>query len=181
MNITADNKHTEKGLQNLFAILFVKQWVAPAEIARVLGIPLKEVDSLIDNIEKHLSKYTPLTIAWADGKISICTRPEFAHLIRSLNNPPAQRKVSLSQASLETLAVIAYKQPITKAEIDKLRGCDCESALNTLKKHKLIKTLGNINLPGSPATYTTTNDFLKAFGLKSLQNLPDPHYHEPEF
>jgi segregation and condensation protein B len=85
-----------------------------------------------------------------------------------------RRKERLSQASLETLAIIAYKQPITKTQIELIRGVDCSGVLQHLQERELIEVTGRLEAPGRPALFATTREFLKHFGLNNLSELP-PH------
>ncbi len=97
------------------------------------------------------------------------TDPAFAKYIHRLKHSNFQK---LSRAALETLAIIAYNQPITKAEIDSLRGVDSAGALKSLLERGLIKVAGRKEIPGRPILYVTTKRFLEVFGLKSLNELP---------
>jgi segregation and condensation protein B len=98
------------------------------------------------------------------------TRPELAGYVEKLYRP----KMNLfSKAALETLAIIAYKQPITRAEVEEIRGVKTEGVLNTLLEKKLVRDIGKKNSPGKPILYGTTTDFLHAFGIKSLEELPN--------
>jgi segregation and condensation protein B len=105
------------------------------------------------------------------GGYSFVTRPEHSPYIEKLLKP---RLSSLTQAALETLAIIAYKQPITRSEVDEIRGVKSESSLNTLFERGLIQDIGRKEAPGRPILYGTTPDFLKYLGLKNLDELPSP-------
>ncbi len=98
------------------------------------------------------------------------TAPELAPYIRRIKHKSSFR---LSRAALETLAIIAYNQPITRAEIEALRGVDSAQAIKNLLEKGLIKIAGRKDIPGRPLLYTTTPRFLEIFGLKSLKELPD--------
>jgi segregation and condensation protein B len=102
---------------------------------------------------------------------SFVTRSEYAPYIEKLVKP---RLNALTQAALETLAIIAYRQPVTKSEIDQIRGVNSDSAINTLLDRTLIEETGRKEGPGRPILYGTTQDFLKYFGLKDLKQLPLP-------
>jgi len=102
----------------------------------------------------------------------LCTRPEFASYIERLYKP--QSSSGLSKAALETLAIIAYKQPITRGEIEMIRGVKVDSSIATLVEKELIKEVGRKDGPGRPVLFGTTPDFLRYFGLKDLKDLPDP-------
>ncbi|MBW2487539.1 MAG: SMC-Scp complex subunit ScpB [Deltaproteobacteria bacterium] len=105
------------------------------------------------------------------GGYQIRTRPEYMEYIKRLLQPKPQR---LSKAALETLAIIAYKQPVIRADIEHLRGVDCGGVLRVLLERKFIRVLGRKEIPGRPLIYATTKRFLEVFGLKSLKDLPTP-------
>lgn len=100
----------------------------------------------------------------------LCTRPEHYEYIERLVKP--QSRQGLSQASLETLAIIAYKQPITKSQIDYIRGVKSEGCIARLAEKELIYEAGRMDGPGRAIIYRTTDNFLKLFGMKSLNELP---------
>ena len=105
------------------------------------------------------------------GGYQIRTRPEYSEWIKRLLQPKPQR---LSKAALETLAIIAYKQPVIRADIEHLRGVDCGGVLRVLLERKFIRVLGRKEIPGRPLIYATTKRFLEVFGLKNLKDLPTP-------
>ncbi len=99
-----------------------------------------------------------------------CTRPEFSSWVRRLYK--SQTTFYLSLSALETLSIIAYKQPVTRAEIEKIRGVDTSYVLRTLLERKLIRISGRKRLPGRPIIYGTTQEFLRYFGLRDLSEIP---------
>ena len=105
------------------------------------------------------------------GGFQIRTRPDFAPWIKRLVQPGPQR---LSKAALETLAIIAYKQPVIRADIEFIRGVDCGGVLRMLMEKKLVRVLGRKEIPGRPMIYATTKHFLEIFDLKDLKDLPSP-------
>ena len=105
-----------------------------------------------------------------DGKYQLATKPQFCTCIERLLQP-TQRK-SFSQSVLETLSIIAYKQPVTRAEIEAVRGVRCEYALNQLLQSGLIEVVGRKNTVGRPSQFGTTEKFLVHFGLESIAALP---------
>lgn len=105
------------------------------------------------------------------GGYQLRTRPEYAEWIRRFLQPSPPR---LSKAALETLAIIAYKQPIIRADIEHIRGVDSGGILRTLLERKFIRVLGRKEIPGRPLIYATTKHFLEAFDLKDLKDLPTP-------
>jgi len=100
----------------------------------------------------------------------MCTRSEFYdYLIRIAKAP---KKYTLTDTLLETLSIIAYKQPITKAEIEKIRGVSCDHAVNKLVEYNLVCELGRLDAPGRPLLFGTTEEFLRSFGVQSIDELP---------
>lgn len=101
----------------------------------------------------------------------MCTRPEFyENLIRVTAQP---KKYVLTEVLLETLSIIAYKQPVTKPEIEKIRGVKSDHAVNKLIEYGLVEEVGRLNVPGRPLLFGTTEEFLRSFGVSSLEELPD--------
>ena len=100
----------------------------------------------------------------------MCTRPEHYDYIKKLFEP--RQNQGLSQAAYETLAIIAYNGPVTKAKIEQIRGVNSDSSITRLIERNLIKEAGRLNSPGKPILYETTEEFLRCFGFKSLSDLP---------
>jgi len=105
------------------------------------------------------------------GGYQIRTRPEYKEWIKRLLQPRPQR---LSKAALETLAIIAYKQPVIRSDVEHIRGVDCGGVLRVLLERKFIRVLGRKEIPGRPLIYATTKRFLEVFDLKNLKDLPTP-------
>ncbi len=105
------------------------------------------------------------------GGYQIRTRPQYREWIKRLLQPKPQR---LSKAALETLAIVAYKQPVIRSDIEHLRGVDCGGVLRVLLERKFIRVLGRKEIPGRPLIYATTKRFLEVFGLQNLKDLPTP-------
>ncbi|MDO4453252.1 MAG: SMC-Scp complex subunit ScpB [Eubacteriales bacterium] len=105
-----------------------------------------------------------------DNSYQLCTKAEFfEYLIRIAKQP---QKAALSEVMLETLAIIAYKQPVTRVEIEKIRGVKCDHVINKLIEYNLIRELGRLDAPGKPILFGTTEEFLRHFGVQSLEDLP---------
>ncbi len=98
------------------------------------------------------------------------TKPEYSTWVKKLYN--SDKKISLSRPSIETLAIIAYNQPITRLEIEKIRGVDCSSVLSNLLKNGFIRIRGRKKTPGNPFLFRVTDKFLLHFGLRSMSDLP---------
>ena len=120
--------------------------------------------------EKYMSGNFGIEILSVAGGYQIRTKPEHDIYVRRLLNKTGQ--LHLSQAALETLSIIAYKQPISRSDIEAIRGVDCAGVLKTLLKKTLIKIRGRDEGPGRPLMYATTDEFLQAFGLSRLADLP---------
>ena len=103
-------------------------------------------------------------------KLQLATRPQYAPYVRRVTE--SRRPPSLSPAALEVLTIIAYRQPVTRAFIDQLRGVDSANTVSSLAEKGFIEEAGRLNVPGRPIQYKTTPDFLRTFGLQSLEELP---------
>ncbi|MBW1739904.1 MAG: SMC-Scp complex subunit ScpB [Deltaproteobacteria bacterium] len=121
--------------------------------------------------EEYESQKRGFFLAEVAGGYQLRTRPEYGQWIRRLKQT---RPARLSRAALETLAVIAYKQPVLRSDIEHLRGVDCGGILRMLLERRLIRVLGRKDLPGRPIIYGTTKRFLELFDLKDLGDLPTP-------
>jgi segregation and condensation protein B len=158
---------------NLEALLFVSE--DPQSVTRLNdAIPEAEREEIREVLEEMGREYQEgahgIHLVEIAGGYQICTKPVFATSINKLFE--RRRKRSLSKPALETLAIIAYKQPITRAEVEVLRGVNIDGALHTLLERRLVKIAGRKDVPGKPFLYRTTKSFLQYFGLKSLKELP---------
>lgn len=153
-------------------LLFVSnEPLTPKTIAEILDRNIEEISAVLKEIkadcERDLRGFCLSEVA---GGYLFTTRSEHAPYIEKLVKP---RLNTLSQAALETLAIIAYQQPITRSEIDEIRGVNSDSCLNTILERGLIEDVGRKEAPGRPVLFATTPDFLKYFGLKALADLPE--------
>lgn len=133
-----------------------------------------DVDTTIKLIHNMMDKYEAedrgIRIIELDGKFQLCTKQEYYdNLIKVCSQP---RKYSLTDAALETLSIVAYKQPITKIEIEKIRGVNSDHSVSKLVELNLIKEVGRLDAPGRPMLFGTTEDFLRSFGVSSIEDLP---------
>lgn len=141
------------------------------QIAAVLEIEEKLVAELMAQMKMNYEcEDNGIEIVEVAGVYKFMTKPELAPYIQRLIESPGKK--NLSQAALETLAIVAYKQPITRAEIEDVRGVKSERALQTLASHALIKEAGRAEGTGRAILYGTTDEFLQYFGLSTLQELP---------
>lgn len=145
--------------------------VSLKELSIVLNIDESTVKKIINQmIDIYVEEKRGIQIIEVNNSYQFCTRPEHYEYIERLVKP--QTRQGLSQAALETLSIIAYKQPITKAQIESIRGVKSESSISRLEDKELVFEAGRLDAPGRPMIYCTTDNFLKLFGLKSLQELP---------
>jgi len=140
-------------------------------IARCAGISHATIEKVVNELnEEYLATKRSFRIERINGGYRFYSLPEYHPYIQRAGE--IDRKLHLSQASLETLAIIAYKQPITRAEIERIRGVDCDGVLRKLLARDLICIDGRSNGPGRPHLFITTDYFLEFFGLPSLGHLP---------
>ena len=141
------------------------------ELAEVIGIDKKTIEANIEElIEEFRNRNSGICIVKVAGGYQMCSNPENEQWIRKLYQEKNKQK--LSTAALETLAIIAYKQPITRLEIESIRGVNVDGVLKHLLELGLIKTEGRKEVIGRPFLYITTRKFLEYFGLNSLKDLP---------
>lgn len=142
------------------------------ELSQLLKATPDEVDVWLAELEKVLLECNDsgLFLERVAGGYRLATKPELGEYVENVTT--VVKSGSLSPAALETLAIIAYKQPITRAEIEAIRGVRVESALNALLERDLITEVGRKDAPGRPVLYGTTDTFLVHFGLNSLEDLP---------
>lgn len=140
------------------------------KVQEVFQSSKKEMLGIVDRLQEScLSDARGIEVVVVGEKLQLRTKAAFAEEIRQVMAVKPRR---LSQAALETLSVVAYRQPIVKSEIDKIRGVDVSPTLKTLSERQLVKIIGYQTSVGQPALYGTTDDFLKVFGLPSLSSLP---------
>lgn len=133
--------------------------------------PLSEIQAMVEEISNdYKEKSSSLELREIAGGWQFSTRPEFGPWIRKLLKDRLTYRLSAS--AMETLSIIAYKQPITRSEIEEIRGVEVSAVLDTLVERRLVKIAGRKEAIGRPLLYATTSDFLKAFGLKDLDALP---------
>jgi len=156
-------------LAALEAVLFMAaEPLEPRELADILEATPVEVENLAYDLEM-LYAHRGLQLSRIAGGYQVTTRPEYGHIVARLHKPERFR---LSRAALETLAIVAYKQPVTRPEIDAIRGVNSDSPLDTLTMYELVCEAGRKDTPGRPTLYRTTENFLGHFGLNSIADLP---------
>jgi segregation and condensation protein B len=153
----------------LEALLFIAERpLSRREIARLAGVPSDVVDARLGDLEVSLAA-RGIRLVIAGERVELATAAEAGALIARYIGADAVR---LSPASLETLAIVAYRQPVTKAAVERVRGVDSDYTVRTLLHRRLIVELGRSAAPGRPILYGTGFDFLERFGLTSLEDLP---------
>jgi segregation and condensation protein B len=153
----------------LEALLFVAERpLSRGEIARLAGVDRAIVDARLGDLEVSLAGRGVRLVASGD-RVELVTAPDAGGLIARYVGADAVR---LSPASLETLAIVAYRQPVTKAAIERIRGVDSDYTIRSLLHRRLVVELGRSDAPGRPFLYGTGFDFLERFGLTSLEDLP---------
>ncbi len=156
----------------LEGILFISGEPLTVEtLKNILEIDKKEVERIVrELIDEYQLRNSGLLVVEVAGGVQMVTNPACAPWVKKLLATALPTR--LSQQSLETLAIVAYKQPIIKAEIEAIRGVNSDGVLRTLLERRLIKILGRKEVPGRPLIYGTTKEFLQYFGLKDLSGLP---------
>ena len=162
----------EKLIGIVEAILFVSgEAVDPEDIAAALEQPPDAVMAAIDGLDERFQDADRgLSLKRFGGKVQLTTKADYAPFIERVLQPI--RRQSLSQSALETLSIIAYKQPVTRIEIEAIRGVGSDYAIQSLISKRMVRELGRKDTLGRPILYGTTDQFLSHFGLESLQQLP---------
>ena len=168
-----DGASAALGGAELVALVEALLLVAPGpattdELARGAGVDRRQVEAALAELEQ--SDGRGWVIQRHGDRVQIATAPRFAPYVRRFLG--LEQEARLSSAALETLAIVAYRQPVTRAEIDAVRGVDCSGVLTTLLGRGLIEVVGRRATVGSPLEYATTPEFLLHFGLRSLAELP---------
>ncbi|BAL99006.1 segregation and condensation protein B [Caldilinea aerophila DSM 14535 = NBRC 104270] len=167
-------------LSALESLLFVADAPVEAEeLARVVNAPVEVVERHVRALgELYRAQHRGLRIAERNGRFQMVSAPEAGELIEAFLNLDATTR--LSAPALETLAIIAYRQPVTRAQIEAVRGVDCSGVLRSLLQRGLIEEIDRLDAPGRPVRYGVTDLFLQHFGLTSLQELPPLEPQEAE-
>jgi segregation and condensation protein B len=156
--------------------------VKTAKLAAVLEIEIEAVEEAISLLKyDYDTNQRGFMIIDIDDGYQICSRPEYYNYIQIILGD--QRRQALSNAAMEALAIIAYKQPITRGQVEYIRGVNSDSAVNRLVERGLVEECGRLDAPGRPVLYRTTQGFLRCFGLSSPKDLPelDMSKLSPEF
>ena len=155
------------------AILFsAGDSVETGRIAKAIGQDKTTTEKIIRNMmQKYNARDRGIKLLELDGAFQLCPQQEnYEYLVEIALQP---KKAVLTDVMLETLSIIAYKQPVTKQEIEKIRGVKCDHAINKLVEYELVKELGRLDAPGRPILLGTTEELLRCFGVQGLEDLPE--------
>lgn len=156
----------------LESILFMAgEPVAMVDIVGKLDVTEKELKAAATTLKKRYCGESGIILNQFNNKLQLSTNSLYAEALASVLNPIRER--NLSKATLETAAIIAYKQPITRLEIEEIRGVGCDYAISILLEHNLIEVVGRKDAVGRPVLFGTTDEFLKRFNISSIGELPD--------
>ncbi|MCM1175457.1 MAG: SMC-Scp complex subunit ScpB [Blautia sp.] len=163
----------QKAKAVLEAVLFTMG--ESVEIDRLAGVIEEDKETtkaILDEMaESYRKEERGIELTTLEDAAQLCTKGEFyEYLVRIAATP---KKFALTETLLETLSIIAYKQPVTRLEIEKIRGVSCDHAVNRLLEFDLVMEVGRKDAPGRPLLFGTTEQFLRSFGLKSLEELPE--------
>jgi segregation and condensation protein B len=146
------------------------------------AVPIKEIATAIEQdeettiklihtlMDKCVEEHRGVQVIELEDSVQMCTKAEYYDVLTKLVNQP--KKHILTDVMLETLSIIAYRQPVTKAQIESIRGVKCDHAVNKLIEYNLVCEVGRLEAPGRPILFGTTTDFLRCFGVTSVDELP---------
>lgn len=154
------------------AVLFTMgESVETAKLAVAIEQDVPTTRKLIRNMmDKYNNEDRGIKIIELEDSFQMCTKAEYYEQLIKVASQP--KRHVLSEAALETLSIVAYKQPVTRLEIEQIRGVKCDYAVNKLIEYNLIQELGRLDAPGRPILFGTTEEFLRSFGLASVEDLP---------
>ena len=154
------------------AILFAMgDSVEVSRLAQALELSAEEVRERIEEMaDAYEAEDRGIRILRLEDSYQLCTKKEYYETLIRIARIP--RKLQLTDVLMETLAIIAYKQPVTKLEIEKIRGVKCDHAVNRLVEYELVTELGRLDAPGRPILFGTSENFLRHFGIDSIEDLP---------
>ncbi|WP_099222283.1 SMC-Scp complex subunit ScpB [Listeria costaricensis] len=166
------NKEQQLGILESLLFAAGDEGISTKQLTEVMEITYIEALNLLETMQERFQENEArgLVLLELAGTFQLATKKEYADYLRKLVEAP--HSASLSQASLETLAIIAYRQPITRMEVDEVRGVQSDGPIRTLVARGLVTDKGRAEGAGRAKLYVTTNEFLDAFGLKALEELP---------
>lgn len=156
----------------LESLLFVSgSGLKMEDIAHQLEIKPSDVRKSVDRLKEKYSGKSGIHIIVYNGKVQFASNPEYSDIVSCVLNPIKERE--LSSKALETMAIIAYRQPVTRLDIEQIRGVNSEYTVQMLLENNLIEVVGRKDTPGKPLLFGTTDEFLKRFQIESIDQLPD--------
>ncbi len=162
-----------ENLENVIeSVLFVAgDAVLVSDLCFKFNVSQKEVMAAVENLQKKYDEKSGIKLLNFNKKLQLATNSDYIDYVTAVLNPIRER--NLTKSTLETVAIIAYKQPVTRMEIEEVRGVNSDYAINILLEHKLIEVVGHRDSVGKPALFGTTDEFLKRFNISSVNDLPD--------
>lgn len=162
-----------ENLENVIeSVLFVAgEPVLISDLCFKFDVKPKQIEKAVEKLGQKYDEKSGIKLLCFNNKLQFASNPKYVDYVSSVLNPIRQR--NLTKATLETIAIIAYKQPVTRLEIEEIRGVNCDYAINILLEHKLIEIVGRKDAVGKPALFGTTDEFLKRFNISSVADLPD--------
>lgn len=162
----------------LEAVLFAAGDSVPLEkLAEIVGQDKKTTESILSNMQmKYRNSPRGIMLRQLGANYQLCTKPEYEEYIAALG--VGRKKQGLSQAAYEALAIIAWHQPVTRAQVEQIRGVSSDNVIATLMEKNLIRETGRQDTPGKPKLYGTTEEFLRVFGFSTLKDLPQLDMNE---
>lgn len=157
----------------LEAVLFTMgESVEISRLADAIEEDVRTTKEILKGMEERYGREDRgITLTRFENAVQLCTKSDmYEYLVRIAKTP---KKLSLTDTVLETLSIIAYKQPVTRMDIERVRGVSCDHAINKLLEYELITELGRLDAPGRPLLFGTTEQFLRCFGVESLEELPE--------
>lgn len=144
----------------------------PVELTRLAEVTGEDESTILQTLQRMMNSDDGGTqIIRLEDSYQMCTRAEYYEYVSRLAQP--HRPQSLSNAAMEVLAVVAYRQPVTKSTVENIRGVNCDYIFNRLLERGLIEEVGRLDAPGRPILFSTTQEFMRAFGISSLSELPE--------
>ena len=144
--------------------------VMVSDLCLKFDVKQKKKKKAVNNLKKKYDEKSGIQILYFNNKIQFASNPKYVDSVTAILNPIRQR--NLTKATLETIAIVAYKQPVTRLEIEEIRGVNSDYAINILLEHKLIEIVGRKDTVGKPSLFGTTDEFLKRFDISSVSDLP---------
>ncbi|MDE7164590.1 MAG: SMC-Scp complex subunit ScpB [Clostridiales bacterium] len=162
----------EKVENVLEALLFVSgDGLKVSDICEQLELQKSEVTAAVKKLQKKYGENSGIHIISYNGKLQLASNPAYSDVLSVVLNPIKEK--ALSNPAMETLSIIAYRQPVTRLEIENIRGVNCDYAIQALLKNNLIEIVGRKDTIGKPLLFGTTETFLRKFGIENIEDLPN--------